>query len=171
MHTGWYVLVFLKLMPTNTYNPEVTRKQLLEAAAKEIWANGFRAASLGKILSQIGVTKGALYYHFKNKQELGYAVIDEVLRADIQNKWIKPLEQMEDPIEGIKDLLTKSLQQVNSQSMQKGCPLNNLAQEMSPIDEGFREKIETLFHEWRQAISLSLEKGKQKGNVRTNVDS
>jgi len=55
-----------------------TRSKILFAAYKEIHLHGFQAASLNNILAHTGVTKGALYHHFPNKTELGYAVIDEV---------------------------------------------------------------------------------------------
>ena len=52
-------------------DPGRTRQHLLEAAFQEIYKVGFQAASLQTILSNAGVTKGALYHHFKNKKALG----------------------------------------------------------------------------------------------------
>ena len=60
-----------------------TRQIILQAAFDEIYAHGFQAASLTKILSTTGVTKGALYYYFPNKLTLGYAVVDEILKLQI----------------------------------------------------------------------------------------
>ena len=66
---------------STTYRPEATRRDLLEAAHEEFWRVGFRSASVDQILTQTGVTKAALYHHFRNKLELGYAVVDEILRG------------------------------------------------------------------------------------------
>jgi AcrR family transcriptional regulator len=71
-----------------------TRGQILFAAYKEIHVNGFQSASLSNILKRTGVTKGALYHHFRDKSELGYAVVDEVIDTRIQQSFIHPLSKM-----------------------------------------------------------------------------
>jgi TetR/AcrR family transcriptional repressor of nem operon len=52
-----------------------------------------------------------------------------------------------------------------------GCPLNNLAQEMSPLDRRFRQEIEAICREWRSGLATALERGKAEGSVRSDVDS
>jgi AcrR family transcriptional regulator len=49
-------------------NSERTRGLLLQAAFQEMHRSGFRSADLDTILAKAGVTKGALYYHFDNKE-------------------------------------------------------------------------------------------------------
>ncbi len=52
-----------------------------------------------------------------------------------------------------------------------GCPLNNLAQEMFPIDEGFRERISAVYGAWQEALENACERGKAAGNFGKDVDS
>jgi TetR/AcrR family transcriptional regulator, transcriptional repressor for nem operon len=59
---------------------------LLKAAFKEMHRSGFRSADLDAILAKAGVTKGALYYHFDDKEALGYAVVDEVVTSITREK-------------------------------------------------------------------------------------
>jgi AcrR family transcriptional regulator len=47
----------------------------------------FRSADVNAILAAAGVTKGALYHHFENKEALGYAVVDEVIASRTREKW------------------------------------------------------------------------------------
>ncbi|MGA7930606.1 MAG: helix-turn-helix domain-containing protein, partial [Candidatus Sulfotelmatobacter sp.] len=63
----------------------------MQAAFQEIYRSGFRSADLEAILAAAGVTKGALYYHFDDKEALGYAVLDEVMASDLHQKWVQPL--------------------------------------------------------------------------------
>ncbi len=86
--------------------PDETRRQLLEAAFGEIHRNGFRSASLDSILSNTGVTKGALYHHFPTKADLGYAVVDELIHHEIVERWVVPLGRVEDPVEGLIAILS-----------------------------------------------------------------
>jgi hypothetical protein len=52
-----------------------------------------------------------------------------------------------------------------------GCPLNNLAQEMSPLDEGFRRRTAKLFDDWRGAMATALRQGQKRGTVGKDVDA
>src|SRR5579862_1079226 len=80
-------------------NPGRTRELLLRAAAREIYRSGFQSASLDTILASAGVTKGALYHHFKNKEALGYAVVEEIISTDVRGTWVLPLQSVKDPID------------------------------------------------------------------------
>jgi TetR/AcrR family transcriptional regulator, transcriptional repressor for nem operon len=150
-------------------DPERTRERLLDAASREIYRSGFQSASLDTILASTGVTKGALYYHFKNKEGLGYAVVEEVIAPNVHGKWVRPLQSVKDPI----DALIGAVQRipVQPEDVRGGCQLNNLAQEMSPLDAGFRKRLETIFDAWREAVASVLREGQAHGSVRRDVDA
>lgn len=156
---------------TRKKNPDLTREKILQAAFTEIHEKGFRSASLDCILSHAGVTKGALYHHFGNKNELGYAVVDEIIREHMLENMIRPLLQSEDPIETMLSNLASMKEGCCSRSLECGCPLNNLAMEMSPVDEGFRTRIESIFCLWRDALSEALRNGQGNRTVRPDIDT
>ncbi|MCG7897916.1 MAG: TetR/AcrR family transcriptional regulator [Candidatus Thiodiazotropha lotti] len=147
-----------------------TRQALLEAAYEEIYRNGFQAASLNTILERTGVTKGALYHHFSSKQKLGYAVIDEIISQKLDREWLTPIQQPGHPIDVMIDVIQLAGQQITSQQIDQGCPLNNLAQEMSPIDPGFRQRIDHLYRKWQQSIEKLLRDGQQDATVKASID-
>ena len=156
--------------PQTLRQPELTRTRLLECAYAEIHQRGFRAASLDSILVKAGVTKGALYHHFASKQALGYAVVDELLRPFMQLYWL-PLAEAEDPIASAIAGIKKRRDRLKAQLLAYGCPFNNLAQEMSPIDEGFRVRLQGILDEWRHTLAAALERGKARGLVRNDVNT
>ena len=149
-------------------DPERTRERLLQAASREIYRSGFQSAGLGTILASAGVTKGALYYHFKSKEALGYAVVEEVIAPDVHGKWVRPLQSVKDPI----DALIGAVQRipVRPEDVRGGCQLNNLAQEMSPLDAGFRKRLATVFHAWRKGVADALREGQIHGVVHREVE-
>jgi AcrR family transcriptional regulator len=55
-----------------------TRAQLVSVARRLFAERGFAATSTEEVVTQAGVTRGALYYHFRNKQDLFRAVFVEV---------------------------------------------------------------------------------------------
>ena len=152
---------------TGLRDPERTRERLLQAAFREVYRSGYQSASLDTILAAAGVTKGALYYHFDSKEALGYALVQEIIAADLRNKWLRPLQRGNDPIDTLTGIV--QAESVRPEDVRGGCPLNNLAQEMSPLDEGFRKRLETLFHAWRKGIAAALREGQAQGRVRRDV--
>lgn len=147
-----------------------TRAKILMAAFEEIYQSGFQAASLNNILKNTNITKGALYHHFKNKMELGYAVVDEVIYTTLKANWIDPLRESDDPIPVLQQVIAEAGKQMTEEDIRLGCPLNNLSQEMSPIDDGFRDRIMTVYDEWKEALEEACERGKAAGNLREEAD-
>ncbi|WP_331742406.1 TetR/AcrR family transcriptional regulator (plasmid) [Streptomyces sp. NBC_00876] len=54
-----------------------TRQTILSAAAKIFEEHGYQAATISQILTEAGVTKGALYFHFHSKEDLAQGVLGE----------------------------------------------------------------------------------------------
>jgi TetR/AcrR family transcriptional regulator, transcriptional repressor for nem operon len=149
-------------------DPERTRERLLQAASREIYRSGFQSASLDKILASAGVTKGALYHHFKSKEALGYVVVEEVIAPDVHGTWVRPLLSVKDPIEALIGIVQGL--SVRPEDVCGGCQLNNLAQEMSPLDAGFRKRLEIIFDDWREGVASVLREGQTHGRVRRDVE-
>jgi len=147
---------------------ERTRKRLLLAASREIYRSGFQSASLDTILAIAGVTKGALYYHFKSKEELGYSVVEEVIASNVRGRWVRPLQSGKDPIDALIDAVQRI--PVRPVDVRGGCQLNNLAQEMSPLDAGFRKRLAIIFEAWREAVASVLREGQTRGIVRRDLE-
>lgn len=148
---------------------DATRQKLLERAFEEIHRNGFRAASLDSILADAGVTKGALYHHFENKAELGYAVVEEVVQPWMAQMWA-PILTAENPIDAAIALIRERLKARSGMALTLGCPFNNLCQEMSAVDEGFRTRLTAILDQWHAATAESLRRGQANGTVCADVD-
>lgn len=152
-------------------NSEATREKIIQAAFEEIHSYGFQATSMNEIIKRAGTTKGALYHHFKSKTELGYAVIDEVIRPLMKERWLDPLGKSDNPIDALIDCMAELIKNTPKQAVIKGCPLANLAHEMSGIDEGFRLKLNEVLKAWQDGLSKVFSLGIKNGYVRPDVDT
>jgi len=141
---------------------------LLQAAFQEVYRSGFQSASLDTILAATGVTKGALYYHFDGKEALGHAIVEEVIAGSTRDKWLLPLCNGGEPIETLINIVRGT--SVRPEAVKGGCPLNNLAQEMSPLDEKFRKRLARVFQDWQEGIATALRRGQTQGTVRRDLD-
>jgi AcrR family transcriptional regulator len=153
-----------------TRRPENTRRKILQAAFEEFYRNGFQGGSLNRIVEEAGTTKGALFHHFAAKTELGYAVVEEVIRPHLKARWFDPMVDSVDPIADLKGALQRfRKEEIETGAIRQGCPLNNLAQEMSPLDEGFRKRIDAVYEEWRGCLEAALARGIKAGRIRKNI--
>lgn len=158
-------------MSASTKTPDLTRQKMLEAAFVEIYRNGFQAASLSQILADTGLTKGALYHHFPDKKALGLAVVEEVIRPDLAAVMFEPLAETRQPLASMQALLAAKAVENDPTMVMLGCPLNNLMQEMSPVDETFRLHLNALFQDWVGVLAAALKRGQQAGEVRPDADA
>jgi AcrR family transcriptional regulator len=157
-------------MVNESHRAESTRQLILGTAFQEFYRYGFQGGSLNRIVEKTGLTKGALFHHFASKQQLGYAVVDEVIWARFKAMWIDPLEHSQDPIRDIKRVMLDAAEHGGpTGSLVQGCPLNNLAQEMSPLDEEFRQRIEKVYEAWRLSLQTALVNGVKAGKVRKDI--
>jgi len=150
-------------------NPERTRERLLQAAFREVYRYGFQSAGIDTILAATNVTKGALYYHFESKEALGYAIIEEIVAKLTNDRWMLPLQRSKDrdPIDALIGIVRAIPHQ--PRDVKGGCPLVNLAQEMSELDEQFRKRLESIFHAWQEGIAMALRRGQDRGTVRRDL--
>lgn len=148
-----------------------TRLSILHKAFELVYANGYQTTSVDDIIAQTKVTKGAFYYHFKNKDEMGLAMIKEVMYPGMIEALIKPLLHSKDSTSEIFRMMKALLQDTIFFQVKYGCPAVNLIEEMGGSHAGFRKALSKLFNDWQEAIQQSIEQGKSSGQLRKEVNA
>src|SRR5436309_13305270 len=81
------------MMTTKTASPspaaksrggKSTREAILDAAMRLMHVHGYHQTSLDDVLSESGVGKGNFYYHFRSKEELGFAILDQIVATFVE---------------------------------------------------------------------------------------
>jgi TetR/AcrR family transcriptional repressor of nem operon len=143
-----------------------TREAILEAANRLIHVHGYNHTSLDDVLRESGVGKGNFYYHFKSKEDLGYAILDQII-ASFLARTLEPC--FSDPARGalaqIRCFLDRVLETQRESNCVGGCPLGNLAAELSDVHEGFRARLASVFAAWRERLTLALRAEQLRGAV------
>jgi AcrR family transcriptional regulator len=150
---------------------ESTRDRILNAAFDEMHMHGFQGMRVEQVLASTGLAKGALYHYFANKQALGYAVVDELLSLHTTTTWHEPLLSSVDPITTLQQILHSLCSLHGDEGIAHGCPLNNLSQEMSGLDDGFHERLTAIYCDWTTSIAAALARGQKDNTVRRDIDS
>ena len=151
--------------------PRNTRENILYAAFQEVHYNGFQAASINNIISSAGVTKGALYHYFASKEEIGYALLDEVFTEYMDASYIAPLSETDDPITVFIEHLKETGAQMSEEDIALGCPLDHFSQEMAPINNEFQKRLDALYQRKHTALVAAFERGQAAGNVTEDVSA
>jgi TetR/AcrR family transcriptional regulator, transcriptional repressor for nem operon len=151
-------------------DPEKTRKQILDVAFDEIYHRGFQGVSVNEIVAKTDVTKGAFFHYFATKNDLGYAIVDEVIREMTLDRWIRPLAAYKNPVQGIISRFRKIIESTPDEHIGYGCPLNNLTQEMSSVDPVFREKLVAVMNLWIEETAKYLKKAQDEGYLSKKAD-
>lgn len=154
-----------------TRNLEKSRKEILGVAFGEIFRHGFQGVSVDDIVKKTSMTKGAFYHHFPTKLDLGYALVDEVIAPLTVTRWTAPLEEYDNPLEGILKQMRNNIGKAEPKDLKLGCPLNNLVQEMSPLDEGFRKRLDKALNLWIDETDKHLQRAKKNGYLKKDINT
>ena len=144
-----------------------TRDAILEAATRLMHLRGYQATALDDVLRESGVGKGNFYYQFKSKEDLGYAILDQIIAAFL-GRTLEPCFSDPAPprLVQVRCFLNRVLEAQRERNCVGGCPLGNLASELSDVHEGFRTRLSSVFSAWRERLTRALTEAQALGHVR-----
>ncbi|HQP31631.1 MAG TPA: TetR family transcriptional regulator C-terminal domain-containing protein [Deltaproteobacteria bacterium] len=149
---------------------ETTRATIIREGARLIHKKGFNATGLSDIITAAGVPKGSFYFYFKSKEEFGLAVIDHyaeaitaMIQASVEDAGRPPLHRLSAFMDGFASLFEKM-------GHTRGCPIGNLMQEMSDLNEAFRNKVGKVYARMAEAITRCLAEAKDSGDITEELD-
>lgn len=152
-------------------NLEKSRQEILDAAFWEVFTRGFQGVSIDDIVKKTSMTKGAFYHQFPTKLDLGYALVDEMIKPMTYSRWIVPLKDFKDPLDGILTQLKTLIGKAPPEELQYGCPLNNLVQEMAPVNAEFKSRLQAALLYWIEGMEKELIRAKKDGYLRSDVNT
>lgn len=144
------------------------RDQIIHAAAMLVHVKGFHRTSVDDILTAADAGKGQFYHYFKNKDDVGLAIVDRAA-AQIRATLFERLERGEG-IEAIDWMLDCLVRTARETQCGGGCPLGNLAAEMSDHQEEFRSRLAHIFESWRSVVERTLRTAQTRGQIRPDVE-
>jgi TetR/AcrR family transcriptional repressor of nem operon len=146
------------------------REKLLETAVVIFGRNGYQATSVDAILEIAHVSPSNFYYHFKSKEELAFEVLEcyfRLARQEIAPILVNRRLGAAGRLEHLHRLFVKRMSETGCCG---GCPMGNLAQELSDSHPGFRERLAEFFEECLEGIADVVEQGVKAGEFRRDVD-
>jgi AcrR family transcriptional regulator len=133
-----------------------TRDRLVEVARTLFWEQGYAATGIAQILDVAGARSGSLYYFFPTKEDLLLAVLEQY-KDLLDPVVVRPVfERVSDPVERIFGILDGYRKQLVATKYQHGCPIGNMALEVSNDLSAARKAVAENFTAWRKVIEMCL---------------
>ena len=148
-----------------------TRGRILDAAIEVFHSKGVSLSSLEDIAESAGVTRGAIYWHFKNKADIFSALHDEMHEPIMANLKKAQEDEAENPISNLKEFCIDHLNDLaTDEKKRKSASLFFLKCDYSGelsalIDEQNKKK-----HTGINATKLIFQRAKDKGLIPTDSD-
>jgi TetR/AcrR family transcriptional regulator, transcriptional repressor for nem operon len=161
LDTNWYLCIMRQ--------PEITKLYLLEQSGNLFNVKGYKATSISDITSATGLTKGAIYRHFTNKEDLegeslGYMfnVVKEKLGKLLKNENTAPKKLF---------AIFKFFESyANKPIIKGGCPLLNASIEADDTSPLLRKKAIQMLNILKMSISKILQNGVKYGQIKSDTN-
>jgi TetR/AcrR family transcriptional regulator, transcriptional repressor for nem operon len=147
------------------------RERLVETAFRLWFRRSYADVGVSEICAEAGVQKGSFYHFFPSKTELAVAVVDEIWRRFQQEVAAKYLhDDTRPPLERLERLLLEHDYRFACAGKAEtghvwGCPVGNLAVELSTQDEALRERLHVFFTGWAAALTELLDEAVEAGEL------
>ena len=153
-----------------TTKGDLTRQHILEKSMQLFSVQGYFNTSIAGIVKATGLTKGGLYGHFRNKEEIWFAVYDECVRV-WKSVVFQGVRQISDPLARLERLLENSLKNyLGAGVFEGGCFLFNALVELTGQAPAMSNHVLKGFKAFSALLRLWLEEAEQKGLLRDGLN-
>lgn len=151
-----------------------TKQRLLDSAQQLMYSRSYSDVGVQEICKDAKVQKGSFYHFFPSKSALTVEVLEQLKMQMIENillpafaKDLTPAKRFERFIEYAYQY---QVQLKEEYGYVLGCPMGNIALEMSTRDETIRKKVELLFESIFEVFVDVLEDARAAGELENNSD-
>lgn len=149
----------------------MTEERILNTASRLIWERGYHATGVNAILEAAGATSGSFYHFFESKDDLLLRILERYRRLLDSMIFEPALRSARDPVERVFAVLDVYRHHLDRNGCALGCPIGNLAGELSDSSPAVREAIAGLFQLWRDRICELLEPARERFPEGTDIRS
>ncbi len=150
-------------------DPENTRKVILESASILFNTKGYKATSISDITTKAGITKGAIYKHFKDKSDLEKACLIKMTNSVFHQVTAK-VKNAKDAKSKLWGILEYFEGYRLNPPVEGGCPLMNAAIEADDSDPVLKEVVSKIMTGLQVGIAKVIQNGIDRNQLQKNID-
>lgn len=131
---------------------------------------GYYNTSLDDILTELNLSKGAFYHHFKSKEDYFISIVQNLMVQKVYALLVEPLDTFENPLPIIVESLENALEPGRQNEMAYGFMLNDFLTEFHKRNEEISRYLKDIINVWEVNLVSVLKKGKVDGHIARHVD-
>lgn len=147
------------------------KEEIISIASEIIHSKGYQATSISDILHAAQIGKGQFYHYFSSKYDLGLAVVEDLIQEWDQTLINDIFQSADEPKSKLNKMFDWAINSHAEMEKKSGCPIGNLAIELSEHEEEFRLKINHFFNRWIGAVEAALEEMMEKNQLDSTIDA
>jgi TetR/AcrR family transcriptional regulator, transcriptional repressor for nem operon len=148
----------------------LTKQNIIDKSTQIFSVKGYFNTSVADIAKETGLTKGGLYAHFRNKEEIWNAVYDECART-WKNIVFNGVRDISDPLERIERVIENTLRDyLGGDVFEGGCFMFNMLVELSGQSSALNEQVLQGFKRFIGLLHSWLEEADQKGMLKDGLN-
>ncbi len=148
---------------------ERTRQYIIETVSPIFNKNGYSGTSISDLTRATGLTKGALYGNFKNKEELALEAFNYNVKF-ILNKIRDILKNIESPMSQLFALTNFFREYYKHNLPRGGCPILNVGIDSVNTNPQLFKRVEYVVKKLQESISTTIRKGIESGEIKSIID-
>jgi AcrR family transcriptional regulator len=146
-----------------------TRRAILDRAVDIASAEGLEGLSIGRLATELGVSKSGLFAHFGSKQELQLETVNAASEIFTEHVWL-PVADLEPGLVQLTALMESWLHYYRKPVLRGGCFFSNAYHEYDSRPGPIRDEIAIHKRRWTAAIVHHVRVAQQRGQLRADVD-
>ncbi|WP_299117867.1 TetR/AcrR family transcriptional regulator [uncultured Winogradskyella sp.] len=149
---------------------EYTKLHILETVAPIFNKNGYAATSLSDVTKATGLTKGAIYGNFKNKEELAVAAFKHTVKK-LMSLISSHIEKSESPIQKLYLIADFYKSYYSLSKTYGGCPVLNIGVDANNQNSDLLEKVRVVIERIQDQVATIIEDGIEAGEISTEINA
>ena len=146
-----------------------TRRAILAKAVDIASADGLEGLSIGRLATELGVSKSGLFAHFGSKLELQLETIEAASEIFEQEVWV-PVAELDPGIVRLAALMDSWLEYFRRGVFSGGCFFSNAHHEYDSRPGPVRDQIANQKQRWMDAIVHNVKRAQKLGQLRASVE-
>lgn len=154
-----------------TRQPEETRQKLVAAARALILERGFTGAGVDQICAAAGVTKGAFFHHFKSKDEIGRAALDDWAAFGMGIYASAKADPARYPLDHVHKFIDIMIGFMRESESPVTCVVGMMSQELALANPALRDVCSRYLGDWAEFARQLLEEAKAAQPPKLDFDA
>lgn len=150
-------------------NPEATKATILKKSGALFNTQGYKSTSISEITDATGFTKGAIYRHFENKDELEIETLN-YLSSIMFQKLRDRIKENATAADKLRSVFHFFESYISNPPLKGGCPLLNAAVEADDSNPGLRKAALKILNGLRESVVAMLAAGIKYKQIKAGID-